>query len=374
MWKRIANWLFSASCILFLTDGALGAEVVAREPCDISITGVLQPGDSAVFKRLLTEGGCSFSTLRLDSPGGSLSEALKIAEGIYRTRTVIGDGAECLSACAILFMTGRACSGAPQTCNPLRSMHKNAVLGFHAPFLEASGGDQLVARDVSYSQAAEVFAGILEKLSRISAEVRMTGYDKDIIPLSLLTRMFVTPPQELYLVETNDQLFSWDIGLVEDDAKPGEPALDEGQVRRMCETLVLSEMMGPSNPVGGQAGGGVASGELDDAAGAFHTRSFEPSSLPADFNPGAREYLVSLENFHPLIQVSGWCRVRPDTWSNRPGHFNVSFRGGFGELDPDFEVSEDWTYLPPATLSYDATMHYTMAMPPGTKVRSLSVR
>ena len=373
MRNPIAGWLLFCLCVMFQVEGARGADVVALAPCDISISGVLEAGDSADLKQLLHDAPCSYSTVRLDSPGGSLSEALEIAESFFRTKTIIGDGDECLSACAILFMTGRACSGAPQTCNPLREMHKTATLGFHAPFLEASGGDVLAPRDVSFSQAASVFAEILDRLAGISAEVRMTGYDKDIIPSDLLTRIFVTPPEEFYLVETNDQFFSWDIDLVEDEAKPGEPALTETQVHEMCETLVTYEMMGWSYANGEPGGSGDAPTVHDDSASRLLTRKLDTSNLPDDVNPNAVEYLLRLDQLAlPIYWVSGWCHVTPSPWHG--GHFQVSFRGDFGDVAPDFDTGKDWSHLPAASLSFDRGMHYSMALPLGTPVRSVSLR
>lgn len=307
MRKPIANWLlFSLCLLLFQTDSARGAEVVALAPCDISISGVLEAGDSAAYRRLVDAGRCSFTTLHLDSPGGSLTEVFEIADQFFRTRTVIDDNAQCLSACALLFMAGRACSGSPFTCTPLRDMHMTSVLGFHAPFLEATGGEQLVARDVSYSQAVGVFAEILENLARYSAQVRQTGYDKDIIPSDLLARMFVTPPQDFYLVESNDQLFSWDIGLHDNDAQSGEPSLTEAQVGTLCYALIFHEMRGWSYIDGEFGGYGAFVTDSNRATTGFVVKPLDGFSVPGDANSNSQEYLMSFENLNMGPAVSGW--------------------------------------------------------------------
>lgn len=372
----LAVWVVGAAAFVSVfSNEARGADVVASEPCDIGISGVLQPGDSAAFRSLMKAGGCTYSTLRLDSPGGSLSEALAIARGFTRTRTVIDDGAQCLSACALLFMAGRMCAGSPYFCSPTRAMHKNAVLGFHAPFLQTSGEQQFVPLDVSFSEAVEVFAEILDTVARLSAEVRQTGYDKDIVPGDLLSKMFITPPQAFYYVENNDQFYSWDIAILDDDVRPGGPALTEEQVRILCYSLVFSEMRGWSYTPYGFDGYRAGLDELADVAGPVEVRPFDSSFLPEGSRVvDPKEYLMRFEYLNMGPSVSGLCRVAPDMWGERAGYFEVSFRGDYGGLDPAMETEGVLSGSIVTRLSFNANMHYSMAFPPGTPVRDLVLR
>ena len=74
-------------------------------PSTIRATGEIVAGDAARFAALQ-----KFTTLELDSPGGSVGEALRIAENMDqrgKIRTVVRPGASCASACAMaLFVSG----------------------------------------------------------------------------------------------------------------------------------------------------------------------------------------------------------------------------------------------------------------------------
>ena len=76
-----------------------------RAPSTIRATGPIVAGDSARFAALQ-----KFDTLELDSPGGLVGEALKMAANMDargKIRTVVRPGASCASACAMaLFVSG----------------------------------------------------------------------------------------------------------------------------------------------------------------------------------------------------------------------------------------------------------------------------
>ncbi len=71
----------------------------------VHASGPIEEGDAAKFAAL-----SKFNTLELDSPGGSVSEALAIAANMDARggiRTVVKPGASCVSACAMaLFVSG----------------------------------------------------------------------------------------------------------------------------------------------------------------------------------------------------------------------------------------------------------------------------
>lgn len=78
-----------------------------------------------------------FPALCLFSSGGDLSEAMKLGELFQGFMMVVEEGAECLSACAILFMSAPARERVYLhiSANPGRFLHYAGTLGFHAPRL-----------------------------------------------------------------------------------------------------------------------------------------------------------------------------------------------------------------------------------------------
>jgi hypothetical protein len=77
----------------------------------VVLNGELEDGDASRFKELVTASataGKSVSALRLNSPGGSLREGVRLAAVIHGTKiaTVIAAGATCAGACFIPFAAG----------------------------------------------------------------------------------------------------------------------------------------------------------------------------------------------------------------------------------------------------------------------------
>ena len=76
-----------------------------RSPSTVYASGPIEKGDAAQFAALPR-----FDTLELDSPGGSVGEALEIAANMDARggiRTVVNPGSSCASACAMaLFVSG----------------------------------------------------------------------------------------------------------------------------------------------------------------------------------------------------------------------------------------------------------------------------
>ena len=76
-----------------------------RDPLTIHASGPIEAGDAAQFAGLP-----KFDTLELDSPGGLVAEALRIAANMDARggiRTVVKPGSSCASACAMaLFVSG----------------------------------------------------------------------------------------------------------------------------------------------------------------------------------------------------------------------------------------------------------------------------
>jgi hypothetical protein len=109
----------------WLILGLLGATFAAKAAAASELTGVItednatvivlsgdiEDGDAAAAEAMLknaNDDGRLVSALRLDSLGGSLAEAVKLAELIRRAKlpTIVAAGSRCASACFIVFAAG----------------------------------------------------------------------------------------------------------------------------------------------------------------------------------------------------------------------------------------------------------------------------
>ncbi|UTD29742.1 hypothetical protein [Bradyrhizobium sp. WD16] len=105
--------------------GLLGAAVVSATAAAAELSGVTLKDDAIVVLlsgdiaegdadaaealiRAVNDRGRLISAVRLDSPGGSLAEAVKLTELIRRAKlpTIVAAGARCASACFIVFAAG----------------------------------------------------------------------------------------------------------------------------------------------------------------------------------------------------------------------------------------------------------------------------
>ncbi|WP_299867986.1 hypothetical protein [uncultured Hoeflea sp.] len=359
--RRKLKFIWFASAYIFAQsllgsgDNASAAEILDLGECQFSIEGVIEPGDADELETVHAH-QCSFNTLYLNSPGGVLSEALQIADYITRTETVIRDGDECLSACALIFMAGRGCSGAPYFCTTYRRMGKQSRLGFHAPFMSQDESDPgvLLPRNVSFAAALDMFSDIQATFSRFSAEVRSTGAKNDVFPQGLFAKMFSTPPNEFYYVTNNDQFFSLDIEIF-DETNDYEIILSKHHIYYLCYNLIYSEERGWNYSVYGF--------EDYQNAASFDSKSIiswdiRKKTEVSFYEGSGPEYLMLFDGLNMGPSIYGHCHVQPQ----RGGYFSVDFVKNSSEA-PLTEV--DWKKIDSDTHKpdYGRLMHYSMAYP-----------
>lgn len=178
-------------------------------PHRITLQGEIREGDLERLQALIAEHGLGSvrnRRLRLDSPGGSYAEGLRIADFVHRFMpTYLGPGDECFSSCALIFMSGASPEGDGYFERD-RLMHPQASLGFHAPF--AFGTGQPVDPAVAALIASEAERGAhlaASKLVRMSVDGRM--------PPSLVEELLQVDSAQLLLVDTVDRAARWDIRL-----------------------------------------------------------------------------------------------------------------------------------------------------------------
>lgn len=152
----------------------------------LSLTGTIDPGSSSRFLAEIEARGEYVSTVLLDSPGGSVDDALSIGRLIRERElsTEVADGGLCASSCPLIFAGGSE-----------RIAGRGAAIGVHqiyAAALTATPVDALSVAGVAMADAQSVTADITRHLS-----------DGGIDP-ALWLHALETPPDRLYYFSTEE--------------------------------------------------------------------------------------------------------------------------------------------------------------------------
>ncbi|MEP1423585.1 MAG: hypothetical protein ABJX32_17860 [Tateyamaria sp.] len=200
--------VFTLLLCLFV-DPAAAANIArggsAYMGCTATLSGILYPEDSEAVSAYFEDSDDAFHVLCLDSPGGSLSEGIRIGD-ILQERgvpTAVGRNAECLSACAVLFLAGLEWFNDGTPPLPQRLLHAGGRLGFHAPSLTVSEGS---FTQEQVSRAYDIAIATLAEIGARKADWKLSD--------SLLTTLLRTPPSEMYEVDTVFKAALWGISVV----------------------------------------------------------------------------------------------------------------------------------------------------------------
>lgn len=235
--------LFATAVVLAalgLGHGAAAAEFTLSDPyymgdrmtsAKVHVEGEIVPGDLAGLVDVLSaidgfeegfwDGG---TVLLLNSPGGSYHEGIEIGRMVREKGigTRVPAGAECYSACAIVFMHGTSKADGEEWLN--RSLSPKGLLGFHAPYLVLPE-DVVPSRgmvEASYSAAMTSIAALVESAGHIFSE-------------ELLMKMLMTPADDMLMVETIADALLWKIAL---DGGPAPlTSLMQSQMLMACQTF-----------------------------------------------------------------------------------------------------------------------------------------
>jgi len=161
----------------------------------IVLTGEITTGDTERFVSIVKEtndASREVSGLRLDSPGGDLAEAARLADAVRYSRiaTVIVSKATCASACFIVFAAGNQ-----------KYVGYGAQVGVHGA--STSGG-----QDTDDSKAATI---------AMAKMVKELG-----VPPAIIGQMVVTPPDQIVWLSTSD-LQSMGVTMVGKPIQTAEP-------------------------------------------------------------------------------------------------------------------------------------------------------
>lgn len=143
--------------------------------------GSIEQGAAARFRTEIESRGEYVSTIRLNSPGGSLEDAMAMARLVRERefKTEIIDGALCASSCPLLFAGGVT-----------RTAGEKAAIGLHQ-FYAPSGSSTAAAQAMSDAQVTT---------ARISRHLGDMGVDA-----AIWLHALDTPPRQLYYL-TRDEM------------------------------------------------------------------------------------------------------------------------------------------------------------------------
>lgn len=153
----------------------------------LRLTGTIDPGAAKRFEHEIDTRGEYVSTVLLDSPGGSVDDALEMGRliGEKGLHTRVPDGALCASSCPIVFASGQ-----------VREAGREAAIGVHqiyAAALNASPVDALSVAGVAMADAQTATAAITRRLTEAGVDPAMWLHALETPP----DRLYYFSPEEL---------------------------------------------------------------------------------------------------------------------------------------------------------------------------------
>ncbi|MDB5623601.1 MAG: hypothetical protein JWR39_2164 [Devosia sp.] len=167
-------------------EGALS--IALRPGGELALTGTFDVGSAERFASEIAERGEYVQTVVLDSPGGSVVDALAIGTLIHQEglATRVAAGSLCASSCPIVFASGAERIASPQ-----------AAIGVHQIYAAALGGDAQSALRV----AGTAMSDAQSTTAQITRHLSTTGVDP-----ALWLHALETPPQQLYYFTPEEML------------------------------------------------------------------------------------------------------------------------------------------------------------------------
>ncbi|PTX57449.1 hypothetical protein C8N43_2119 [Litoreibacter ponti] len=148
----------------------------AQEGDTLTLTGSIEEGDAQRMAEHLERRGEGLARVRLNSPGGSVRDALEIGRMVRdaELETLLGAGDICLSACPYILASGTT-----------RMVHDSAQVGVHQHYFGTNS-------------ALPAFLAV-EDIQRGQGQVMGYLDEMGIDPL-MMRHALVTPPDEIYIL------------------------------------------------------------------------------------------------------------------------------------------------------------------------------
>lgn len=174
-------------CLLLAQPLSSNAATFSQRDGKVAFAGAIEPYDAERFAMFLQDGSEAPRHVELNSAGGSLDAATKIASlvELFRLDTTIPKKATCASACFVIFL-----AGASRT--PYRDLDdkNDARIGLHRPYLKAETSKGDVPVDLAKQRAAMA---------------RLRGYLVERnVPQRLVDEMMARPSNDVYWMTDHD--------------------------------------------------------------------------------------------------------------------------------------------------------------------------
>lgn len=208
--KHVLNWILVINLlILFNSLQASAADLKFKEiypkVLQVNFKGEITTGDHKKLIDIIDSFDGSIGLIELDSLGGDVSEAIKIANIVekFQIMTKVTKDKTCASACFFIFIAGtdRLASGIE-----LKSLPNNQAgfVGVHRPFLAQSGSKKYLA-------------------SQQDAMRKVRDYlDYQLVSRKLTDAMLSRPSNDIYWLNSDDL----------EELGPYSPALEEQLISR----------------------------------------------------------------------------------------------------------------------------------------------
>lgn len=256
VFRMIFPMILVSSFLFFATESTTAANIeivnngVEIKPynmhkapfCNFRLSGPIEKGDTEKLRAMIGDGFGDWGSLCLNSPGGSYQEGLRLGKFLIKQAiwTVIEDGAECYSACAIIFMSGVYMEPELEFIRlPTRFLHAKGMVGFHAPYIEGAGSNH------TYSEENIVMAyeqGILAIRQLIKLDQSANLYQGNLIRSSLVLEMLSKAPTENFLIDTVGKAIHYGVDVFgyRSNTKPNERMLCSA-----CQNNFVAKERGP---------------------------------------------------------------------------------------------------------------------------------
>jgi hypothetical protein len=238
--QRLRLGVVLAALAIFLSLGfaaqAATFTMPTKDICVVRLEGEIVERD---FQRLQTIGAAAFKgsdgessandTICLDSPGGSVAEGVRIAEFFYQKGigTVIDQGDECYSICAVMFMMGIAQGSEVTFVN--RKLHIGGKLGFHRPYLDIDSDEMISVRALAVAHDAAV-----ESVMKIMilANNHVPWSNSTMMRPDLVQQMLNHIGNDLFYIDSVEKAGRFEIEIF---GVPEESGLTQEQAYYACE-------------------------------------------------------------------------------------------------------------------------------------------
>lgn len=198
--------------------------------CDLILEGPIEEGDAGElrnqFAQIVGNANAFSFFLCLRSPGGSIKEALRIADYVRKTQrpsiaTVIEDGQTCASACALIFLAGNA--PARVGAFPQRFLHPRGRLLYHSSRLDLGGfsNDTLLTHLTKSGgdlkgNVAQLYEDGIQDVQSTMNTFKGTTFQREVlgppwVRPSLFLEMFAQDPNEWICIDDVDSAGRWNI-------------------------------------------------------------------------------------------------------------------------------------------------------------------